>query len=87
MSRWPLHSACSVGDLDLAQWLVSQGAAAVDACANDGEQPLYAACSAGHLRIAQWLVSQGAAADARDNDGFQPLHTASLLAIWRWHSG
>ena len=83
----PLHVACFMGHLEIAQWLHSEGASLDSSNANAsldwnmmGWTPLHNACCQGHLEIAQWLCSAGTDATLKANDGNTP---AQLL---QWHA-
>ena len=78
LGRTPLHIACLHGNLDCAQYLVSEGAD-IDAKDNDGRTPhsegftpLHLACFKGELDCAQYLVSQGADIEAENNVRHRP---------------
>ena len=53
----PIHFACRDGHLDLALWLVAQGAD-IGETTHTGGQPLHFACGFGHLEVVQRLVAQ-----------------------------
>ena len=57
-----LHHACSLGLLDVAQRLHSEGASLN--AADDEDTSLHVACINGHLEVAQWLHSVSASVNA-----------------------
>ena len=57
-----LHHACSLGLLDVAQRLHSEGASFN--AADDEDTSLHVACINGHLEVAQWLHSVSASVNA-----------------------
>jgi hypothetical protein len=71
--RTALHVACNAGDLDMASFLLSQGAD-IDALDSLGWTPLHCACEAGHLRVCEFLLDRGANTSIKSNDGNLALH-------------
>ena len=53
----PLHVACRCGHLEVAQWLVGEGASIAAANAA-GETPLHDACFQGGVALIEWLLDQ-----------------------------
>lgn len=81
----PLHICAQLGLVELARWLVSEGAA-VGAVAN-GQVALHFACVHGELVFAQWLAEEGADVHCRADNGAAPLHGACQeghLEVARW---
>ena len=84
----PLHVACFMGHLEIAQWLHSEGASLDSSNANAsldwnmmGWTPLHNACCQGHLEIAQWLCSAGADATLKANNGSTPAQILQALFL------
>jgi ankyrin repeat protein len=82
----PLHLASKKGHVEVARFLVEQGADATTQAKNgadvtardkDGRTPLHQASYGGHVDLARFLVEQGADATAQDENGWTPLHWAS----------
>ena len=53
----PLHICSQLGHIDIAQWLLSEGAS-IDAGAN-GQVAMHFACVHGELEMANWLLANG----------------------------
>ncbi len=73
----PLHIAAAQGHLEVAELLLSEGAA-VDARTTDGLTPLHAAAYGGNEEVVTSLLARGADVDAEDVDGWTPLHEAAF---------
>jgi len=54
---FPIHSACSGGQLACIQWLALQKGVSLNAADSDGAQPIHYAARRGHLDIIQWLAN------------------------------
>jgi hypothetical protein len=84
----PLYRAACQGHLEVVQFLVRDGGAAVDQADKYGQTPLFIAAREGHLEVVQWLVRDGGAAvDQADEDGETPLSIAALyghLEVVQW---
>ncbi|KAG6977699.1 hypothetical protein JG688_00000066 [Phytophthora aleatoria] len=72
--RTPLHWACATGRLDVAEFLLERGKAAVNVQDDAGWTPLMSAASAGHGDIVGLLLSKGADANLPNENGQIPLH-------------
>ncbi|KAF1777146.1 Ankyrin repeat-containing domain [Phytophthora cactorum] len=72
--RTPLHWACATGRLDVAEFLLERGKAAVNVQDDAGWTPLMSAASAGHGDIVGLLLSEGADANLPNENGQIPLH-------------
>jgi len=68
----PLSIAATIGDIELAKFLVSKGSG-IDIMNMGGKTPLH---SAGNVDVAKFLVSKGADVNAKDEHGNTPLHSA-----------
>eukprot|EP00057_Strongylocentrotus_purpuratus_P004871 XP_003729663.1 PREDICTED: ankyrin repeat, PH and SEC7 domain containing protein secG-like [Strongylocentrotus purpuratus] len=90
----PLNKAAFKGNLDLVQYLISQGAEVIKS-GNDGLTPLHYASITGYIDVVKYLIRQGAEVDQGehdvrylishgaevnkgDNNGMAPLHCASI---------
>jgi len=72
----PLHLAAGYNNLEVAEYLLEQGAD-VNAQDKGGLIPLHNASSYGHLDIAALLIRYNTIVNATDKWGFTPLHEAS----------
>jgi uncharacterized protein len=61
-----LHVAASIGQLDIAKYLVETGADVNAYGGTAGGGPLHRAASDGHLEVARYLIGQGAALDVSE---------------------
>ncbi|KAI0926197.1 hypothetical protein AcW1_010362 [Taiwanofungus camphoratus] len=71
--RTPLHWAASSESLDIARYLIDQGAE-VDCSDSLGWTPLHIAASAGHEEIVRELIGSGADVNRRNDKGLTPMH-------------
>ncbi|KAL5234784.1 hypothetical protein ACI65C_002194 [Semiaphis heraclei] len=72
----PLHLAAGYNNLEVAEFLLEQGAD-VNAQDKGGLIPLHNASSYGHLDLAALLIKHDTTVNATDNWGFTPLHEAA----------
>jgi tankyrase len=72
----PLHLAAGYNNLEVAEYLLEQGAD-VNAQDKGGLIPLHNASSYGHLDIAALLIKYNTIVNATDKWGFTPLHEAT----------
>jgi predicted Fe-Mo cluster-binding NifX family protein len=72
----PLHLASQEGHVEVARFLVEQGADAT-AQAKDGRTPLHWASYRGHIALARLLVEHGVDVTIQAKDGQTQLHRAS----------
>ncbi|XP_046550239.1 ankyrin repeat domain-containing protein 50-like [Haliotis rubra] len=72
-----LHFACRGGQLDIVQYLVSQGSVDINSSNKHGRTPLMEAALRGHKDVFEFLVKMGANESHVDNDGDNILHLAS----------
>lgn len=80
-----LHMASSHGQLDIAKWLVSQGAN-LDSIGGVGDRrPIDEAAAAGNVAIVRLLIESGAALDA-SNSGRNPLFAAIVGGLSDSHT-
>ena len=63
----PLLIAILLGNLDIVQYLISEGAN-IECKTTKGLTPLHIASKKGHLDIIQYLISQGANINCRNNN-------------------
>ena len=89
----PFGEACFVGNLAVAQWLFTHGAAADASLGNNlgvGATPTYAAALKGHLAVCTWLHDGAGCVDdvaTPTTRGLTPLHAAALgnhVALIHW---
>lgn len=71
----PLMLACSRGDMDLVQLLISKGAS-INFLSKNGDTPLSAAVSSGNLALVKFIIESGAG----KNLGNSPLSEALRLS-------
>lgn len=86
-TKWPLHVACGLGQLERVQQLLADGQPADQP--NDGwhNTPLHFAAGGGHPKVAQLLLDHGAKLDACNVLGATPLHAsagADTVDFARW---
>lgn len=74
----PLHGAAQVGNIELIELLLDQGAK-VDAKNNLGATPLYFACQFGNLEAVKILIEEGAEIDEKTTSGGTPLMIATQM--------
>lgn len=72
----PLHLAVQAGNLDIIQYLVSNGAD-VNAFNFEGDTPLHNAASNSSSKTVEYLISQGADVTRINKMGDTPLHMAA----------
>ncbi|KAB2031743.1 hypothetical protein ES319_D05G325700v1 [Gossypium barbadense] len=72
----PIHSAASIGNLEIMEILLSKGAN-VNVKNDGGRIALHYAASKGWLKIAELLISHGAKINSKDKVGCTPLHRAA----------
>ncbi|KAJ1389823.1 Ankyrin repeat [Sesbania bispinosa] len=72
----PLHSAASIGSLEIVEALLSKGAD-VNLKNDGGRTALHYAASKGWLKIAEILISHDAKINIKDKFGCTPLHRAA----------
>ena len=73
---------CSFGNLEFAQYLVSQDPSFLKTCNKKGWTSLHAAVEGGHQQIAQWLLEQSTELlEMTTQNGSTPL----LIAVMRGH--
>ncbi|MBF0316286.1 MAG: ankyrin repeat domain-containing protein [Oligoflexia bacterium] len=77
VSGWtPLHGAAYTGQLDVVEYLVSEGADINTIHAN-GVTPLNSAAYAGHLNVVKHLMNKGADMNIANHNGYTPLNSAA----------
>ncbi|CAM3664564.1 ankyrin repeat domain-containing protein [Polynucleobacter antarcticus] len=74
----PLHYACASGRLDIAQFLLKQGAK-VNALSPSDTTPLMMAVSSGNEELIKALLDQGADLQMRNHEGFSAIDVAALF--------
>ncbi|KAF4322960.1 hypothetical protein BBO99_00001069 [Phytophthora kernoviae] len=72
--RTPLHWACAIGRLEVAEFLLEHAKSSVNVQDDSGWTPLMSAASAGHGDIVGLLLSKGADANLANENGQIPLH-------------
>ena len=71
----PLYWAASMGQTDVAEFLIGMGANFI--AASENGTPLHQAAQAGTVRLVKLLISKGAVVKTKDKRGNTPLHRAS----------
>jgi ankyrin repeat protein len=77
----PLHIASGTGNLELVKALINSGAD-LNAFNKFHETPLQKATELNQLSTVKALVEHGADLNTQRNDGWSPLYTAGMLAIY-----
>lgn len=79
-SGWaPLHYACTTGKLNVAQFLVANGAK-VNALSPSDTTPLMMAVSSGNDQLIKFLLDNGADLRMRNHEGYSAIDVASLFS-------
>ena len=73
----PLHYACSKGQLEVAQFLISNGAT-VDSRSLNGTTPLMMAVQSGNEQLVKLLLDNGADLQAKNNLGMTAIDIADI---------
>ena len=73
----PLHYACSKGQLEVAQFLVANGAV-VDSTSLNGTTPLMMAVQSGNEQLIRFLLDQGADISIRNGMGYSTIDIADI---------
>jgi ankyrin repeat protein len=73
-----LHEVAAAGDMELAVYLLEQGAEVDVRSAIDASTPLHVAAHAGRIEVVRLLIAKGADIGARAQGGATPMHMAAL---------
>ena len=73
----PLHYACAKGHLDVAQFLIANGAI-VDAMSAGNTTPLMMAVQSGNEQLVKLLLDKGADLQIRNNNGLSAIDIADI---------
>ena len=73
----PMHYACTKGQLEVAQFLVANGAI-VDSTSLNGTTPLMMAVQSGNEQLIRFLLDQGADISIRNGMGFSAIDIADI---------
>lgn len=74
----PLGLACYFGHYETAEYLIKAGAVVNAPSRNElGAPPILSAAAAGHVKVALLLIKHNANPNARENNGYTPLHAAA----------
>jgi ankyrin repeat protein len=73
----PLHYACAKGQLDVAQFLIANGAT-VDSMSLGNTTPLMMAVQAGNEQLVKLLLDKGADLQLRNQQGFTAIDIADI---------
>ncbi|BDX21518.1 hypothetical protein TUM22923_08390 [Polynucleobacter sp. TUM22923] len=74
----PLHYACTTGKLDVAQFLLSNGAK-INALSQSETTPLMMAVGSGNDNLIKYLLDQGADLRLRNHEGYSAIDVAELF--------
>mmetsp|Transcript_17198 Transcript_17198/g.28822 ORF Transcript_17198/g.28822 Transcript_17198/m.28822 type:complete len:132 (-) Transcript_17198:260-655(-) len=72
-----LYAAAAEGELQVVNWLITQGADITLINPFDGRSALHAACSVGHALVAVRLLKAGASMTQCDHNGETPAECAA----------
>jgi ankyrin repeat protein len=78
IGRTPLHCTASIGNLAVAEYLVSKGADVNKTGGEENKAPLHTAVGSLGADIVKLLISSGADVNLKDANGLTPLHHAAL---------
>ena len=73
----PMHYACSKGQLEVAQFLVANGAV-VDSTSLNGTTPLMMTVQSGNEELIRFLLDQGADISVRNSMGYSAIDIADI---------
>jgi ankyrin repeat protein len=73
----PLHYACTKGNLEVAKFLVANGAS-VDSTAQNGTTPLMMAVQSGNESLIRFLLDSGADLQLRNGQGYSAIDIADI---------
>ena len=73
--RTPLLQASMVGNIEMTEFLLKEGAKP-NLVTDSGESSLHIAAANGHTDIARLLIEYGAKVNHRNNEGLTPLNRA-----------
>ncbi|VUC30448.1 unnamed protein product [Clonostachys rosea] len=76
--RTALGAACSKGNLNIAEFLIKQGAKLCAAPGSNGVTPLHKASTHGFIELVKLLLREGAEIQAVDGFGWTPMAVASM---------
>ena len=74
----PIHLAAGEGHLGAVDWLLNQDANLVNAKGERDRTPMHQAAAAGKDYVMRLLKNRGGNVVAKDDDGFQPIHSAAI---------
>ena len=77
ISWTPLHYACAKGHLDIAQFLIANGAL-VDSLSLGGTTPLMMAVQSGNELLVKFLLDKGANLQLRNTEGISAIDIADI---------
>lgn len=72
----PLHYAAAGNHVEIAKFLIENGADINLKTATDGKSALHWGAFHGHLPVVELLISKGANINDKDDDGYTPLDIA-----------
>eukprot|EP01041_Mallomonas_annulata_P004019 gene4019-8001_t len=75
-----MHVVCIMGRMELAQWLLQQGAS-FSSRDKEGMTPLHYACDNKHVQLALLLVRNGADSSLRNKAGITSLHIICIRGV------
>ena len=73
----PAHWCALLGNVEILEWLATQGSPMTDVVVSSGMQPIHWACTRGHTEVVKLLLRLGASIDAIDIKHTTPLVIAA----------
>lgn len=82
----PIHTACRIGILDVADFMLDERPDLLFARGNNGQTPLLSAAEGNALEVMQYLAErQDDVLDASDDEGNSAIHLVASLPAAKWY--